>query len=162
MTDYVATGASSLQQPFGVGGAADKQVVRSVYTPGSTTLLANDRILLARLPKGAVITGGRVYGGNLDSTGNGSALLDIDIGVDMGGTVDTDQLGNFGIWSSAAVTGYKPEVGYDMPLGGLLRTAGPQTMTGAYNHVYATVVASAAGQTAGTVCLELNYTAGHQ
>ena len=156
MTDYIATGAESYKQPVGSGGAANEQVVRSVYTP-SGTIAANDRVLLARLPKGAVIVGGTVKGGNMDSTGSGSALLDIDIGVDMGGTVDTDQLGNFGIWSSAAVTTIKPEVGYEMPLGGLLRTAGPQTMTGAYNHVYATVVASAAGQTAGTICLELRY-----
>ncbi|MGE0629161.1 MAG: hypothetical protein AB7O43_15150 [Hyphomicrobiaceae bacterium] len=159
MTDYTATGASASTPAFGYGGAGDTVVVNSIYTP-STTLLANDRILMARLPKGAVIVGGRVYGANLDSTGSGSALLDMDLGVDMGGTVDTDQLGNFGIWSSAAVAGVKPEVGYEMPLGGLLRTAGPQTMTGDYNHVYLTVVASAAGQTAGKVGLELRYRIG--
>lgn len=162
MTDYVATLApSNAKVSPAYGGAHDCQVINSIWSDSSaTTLLANDRILLARLPKGAVIVGGRVYGKNMDSTGTGSALLDIDIGVDMGGTVDTDQLGNFGIWSSAVVTGVKPEVGYDMPLGGLLRTAGPQTMTGDYNHVYATVVASAAGQTAGTIGLELRYKIG--
>jgi hypothetical protein len=162
MTDYIATlapiKANSAQSH---GGAHDCQVINAVWSDSSaTTLLANDRILLARLPKGAVIVGGRVYGKNMDSTGSGSALLDIDIGVDMGGTVDTDQLGNFGIWSSAAVTSVKPEVGYDMPLGGVLRTVGPQTMTGDYNNVYATVVASAAGQTAGTIGLELRYKIG--
>lgn len=162
MTDYVATGAESASSPKGFGGASDAQAIYSTYTnTGSPTLAAGDRILLARLPKGAVIVGGRVKGGNLDSTGSGSALLDIDIGVDMGGTVDTDQLGNFGIWSSAAVTGVKPEVGYDMPLGGLLRTAGPQTMTGSYNNVYATVVASAAGQTSGSITLELYVKGAH-
>lgn len=160
MTDYTATGAEATVQPRGAG-AGDLQVAHSIYVnTGSPTIAAGDRILLARLPKGAVIVGGRVFGGNLDSTGTGSALLDIDIGVDMGGTVDTDQLGNFGIWSSAAVTSVKPEVGYDMPLGGLLRTAGPQTMTGDYNHVYATVVASAAGQTSGSIGLELTYRLG--
>ena len=97
MTDYVATGAESNVAPRGTGGANDAQVIYSTYTnTGTPTLLANDRILLARLPKGAVIVGGRVKGQNLDSTGSGSALLDVDIGVDMGGTVDTDQLGNFG------------------------------------------------------------------
>lgn len=159
MTDYTATGASAATPAIGYGGAGDVLVVNSRYVP-TTTLAANDRILMARLPKGAVIVGGRVYGGNLDTTGSGSALLDMDLGVDMGGTVDTDQLGNFGIWSSAAVAGYKPEVGYDMPLGGLLRTAGPQTMTGDYNHVYLTVVASAAGQTSGSVGLEIHYRIG--
>lgn len=161
MTDYVATGAETTAQPRSAGGAGDVQTAYGIWTSAATvTLAANDRILLARLPKGAVIVGGRVFGGNLDSTGTGSALLDIDIGVDMGGTVDTDQLGNFGIWSSAAVTGVKPEVGYDMPLGGLLRTAGPQTMTGDYNYVYATVVASAAGQTSGSIGLEVRYRIG--
>jgi hypothetical protein len=162
MTDYIATLAPvKANSAASHGGAHDCQVINSIWSDSTaTTLLANDRILLARLPKGAVIVGGRVYGKNLDSTGSGSALLDIDIGVDMGGTVDTDQLGNFGIWSSAAVVGTKPEVGYDMPLGGVLRTAGPQTMTGDYNHVYATVVASAAGQTAGLIGLELRYKIG--
>jgi hypothetical protein len=162
MTDYIATLAPvKANSAASHGGAHDCQVINSIWSDSTaTTLLANDRILLARLPKGAVIVGGRVYGKNLDSTGSGSALLDIDIGVDMGGTVDTDQLGNFGVWSSAAVTGVKPEVGYDMPLGGVLRTAGPQTMTGDYNHVYATVVASAAGQTAGLIGLELRYKIG--
>lgn len=162
MTDYVATLAPrNANVTPAAGGAHDCQVTNAIWADGGTVALAaNDRILLARLPKGAVIIGGRVYGKNLDSTGTGSALLDIDIGVDMGGTVDTDQLGNFGIWSSAAVTGIKPEVGYDMPLGGLLRTAGPQIMTGDYNHVYATVVASAAGQTSGSIGLELRYKIG--
>lgn len=159
MTDYTATEAGSTKPITGEGGAGDTITLNTTYTP-STALLANDRIKMARLPKGAVIVGGRVYGKNLDSTGSGSALLDIDLGVDMGGTVDTDQLGNFGVWSSAAVAGVKPEVGYDMPLGGLFRTAGPQTMTGEYNDVYYTVVASAAGQTAGMLGLELRYKIG--
>jgi hypothetical protein len=158
MTDYNATAAGTTKPISGEGGGGDELVINNTYTPG--TILAGDRFLMARLPKGAVIVGGRVYGGNLDSTGSGSALLDMDVGVDMGGTVDTDQLGNFGVWSSAAVTGVKPEVGYDMPLGGLLRTAGPQTMTGDYNNVYITCVASAAGQTAGTIGLELRYKIG--
>lgn len=158
MATYIATGASPYKQPVSSGGAGNEQVVTATYTnTGSPTLAANDQIILARLPKGAVIVGGRVFGGNLDTTGSASALLDIDIGVDMGGTVDTDQLGNFGIWASAAVAGYKPEVGYDMPLGGLLRTVGPQTMTGTYNNVFATIVASAAGQTSGSITLELRY-----
>lgn len=160
MTDYTATAAGATKPISAEGGGGDELVVSNIFTPGSTTLLANDRILMARLPKGAVIIGGRVYGKNLDSVGSGSALLDLDVGVDMGGTFDTDQLGNFGIWSSAVVAGYKPEVGYDMPLGGLLRTAGPQTMTGDYNNVYLTVVASAAGQDSGAVGLEIRYKIG--
>lgn len=160
MTDYTATAAGTTKPISGEGGGGDELVVNNIYTPGSTTLLANDRVLMARLPKGAVIVGGRLYGKNLDSVGSGSALLDVDVGVDMGGTVDTDQLGNFGVISSAAVTGVKPEVGYEYPLGGLLRTAGPQTMTGDYNNVYVTVVASAAGQDSGMVGLELRYKIG--
>lgn len=159
MTDYTAPAAANGKPISGEGGGGDELVVCNIVTPVSP-LLALDRILMARLPKGAVITGGRVFGGNLDSTGSGSALLDMDVGVDMGGTVDTDQLGNFGIWNSAAITGIKPEVGYDIPLGGLLRTAGPQTMTGDYNNVYFTCVASAAGQTAGILGLEIRYKIG--
>jgi len=160
MTDYTATAAGTTKPISAEGGGGDELVVNNIYTPGSTTILAGDRLLMARLPKGAVIVGGRLYGKNLDSVGSGSALLDMDVGVDMGGTVDTDQLGNFGILSSAAVTGSKPEVGYDYPLGGLLRTAGPQTMTGDYNNVYITCVASAAGQDSGAIGLEIRYKIG--
>lgn len=161
MTDYTATAAGATKPVGGFGGGADELVSNTRYAPGATVLLANDRIKMARLPKGAVILGGRLYGANLDSTGSGSALLDVDVGVDMGGTVDTDMLGNFGVISSAAVAGVKPEVGYDMPLGGLLRTQGPQTMTGDYNDVYITVVASAAGQTeTGSLGLEIRYRIG--
>jgi hypothetical protein len=163
MTDYVATGAETTNQPRSHGGAGDEQVAYSIKTGiTATSLLANDRILVARLPKGAVIVGGRLFGANADSTGSSSALLDVDVGVDMGGTVDTDQLGNFGILSAAAVTGVKPEVSYEYPLGGLLRTAGPQTMTGDYNNVYITCVASAAGNdsNSGSLGVEIRYRIG--
>ena len=109
MTDYTATAAGTTKPISAEGGGGDELVINNTYTPG--TILAGDRFLMARLPKGAVIVGGRVYGGNLDSTGSGSALLDMDVGVDMGGTVDTDPLGTFCIWSSAAVTSVRPEVG---------------------------------------------------
>jgi hypothetical protein len=160
MVDYVATGAETTNQPRSHGGAGDVQTAYAIRTGiTASSLLANDRILVARLPKGAVIVGGRLFGANADSTGSGSALLDVDVGVDMGGTVDTDQLGNFGVLSAAAVTGVKPEVSYEYPLGGLLRTAGPQTMTGDYNNVYITCVASAAGNdsNSGSLGVEIRY-----
>lgn len=159
MTDYTATPAAAGKPISGEGGGGDVLAVCNIITPTSPLLLG-DRLLMARLPKGAVIVGGRVFGGNIDTTGSGSALLDMDLGVDMGGTVDTDQLGNFGIWSSAVVTSVKPEVGYEMPLGGVMRTAGAQTMTGDYNNVYFTVIASAAGQTAGLIGLLILYKIG--
>lgn len=159
MTDFTVTAAGTTKPISAEGGGGDCLVISNVYTP-TTEILAGDRFLMARLPKGAVIVGGRVFGKNLDTTGAASALLDMDVGVDMGGTFDTDQLGNFGVWSSSAVANYKPETGYDMPLGGLLRTAGPQTMTGDYNNVYITVVASAAGYTEGNIGLELRYKIG--
>lgn len=159
MTDYTATAAANGKAIGGEGGGADELVICNTISPVSP-LLALDRILMARLPKGAVITGGRLFGGNLDSTGSGSALLNLNVGVDMGGTFNSNQLGAFGVLSSAAITGVKPEVGYEYPLGGLLRTVGPQTMTGDYNNVYITCVASAAGQTAGVLGLEVRYRIG--
>ena len=59
---------------------------------------------------------------------------------------------------SAAINGYKPQVSYNFPLGGLLVTSGPQTMTGDYNDVYITCIASATGDFAtATITLEVEF-----
>ena len=155
MAATIATRAAATQTVRGAGWGSAKY---SQY--GQVTIAANpapaDTYKMVRLPKGAIILGGRITGGSLDNSS--TPLIDIDCGVDMGGTLDTDQLGNFGTWKSAAINGYKPQVSYNMPLGGLLVTAGPQTMTGEYNDVYLTVVASAAGDFAtATITLEIEY-----
>ena len=156
MADTTATLAGSTYPVYGGGWA---HTIKSSH--GSVASIATgpaiaDRFKMVRLPKGAVIVGGRVTGTKLESSTSG-ALLDMDIGIDMGGTVDTDQLGNFGVWSAGAVTGVKPEAGYNMPLGGLLLTTGPIECTGDYNDVYITVVATASVFSTGSLNLTVDW-----
>lgn len=84
---------------------------------------AGDIFELCKVPAGAVILGGHVYADDLDT---GTEALDIDIGWAANGgsgtydAVDTDGLGNLGLWSGDAVTDVKPEVGIHYVLGGNL------------------------------------------
>lgn len=156
MTTYTATrGAATFPVAGGVGSA---QSLKVAY--GTIEISANpapgDIFEMCRVPKGAVIVGGRVTGDKLDSIGSGSALLDIDIGLNVAGTRDTDALGNFGVWNGAAVAGVKPEAGHNFPLGGLLISDGPQTVD-AEAIVEATVIASALAFATGTLSVQVHY-----
>ena len=84
---------------------------------------AGDIFELCKVPAGAVVLGGHVYADDLDT---GTEALDIDIGWAANGgsgtydAVDTDGLGNLGLWSGDVVTDVKPEVGIHYVLGGNL------------------------------------------
>lgn len=147
--------ASTFPVAGGVGNAQSIKVAHGTYeltsNPAAATIIE-----MCRVPKGAVIVGGRVTGDKLDSSGSGSALLDIDIGLNDAGTRDTDALGNFGVLNPAAVAGVKPEVGHNFPLGGLLMSSGPITTTGEAV-VEATVVASALAFATGTLNVFVEY-----
>lgn len=156
MTDVTATGAASTTPIYSAGWARTKKTQHGQVTSIAATPTVADRYKMMRLPKGAVIVGGFATGTKMESSTSG-ATLDMDIGIDMGGTVDTDQLGNFGVWSAGAVTGIKPEGSYGMPLGGLLLTTGPVECTGEYNDVYVTVIASATNFVTGSLNLTVDY-----
>jgi len=156
MPDITATrGAATFPVAGGVGNALSNKrqwgTVEITSNPAAAQLFN-----MCRVPKGAVITGGRLLGDKLDSSGSGSALLDIDIGTNNGTTADTDALGNFGVLNPAAVAGVKPEIGHNMPLGGLLMSDGPITCS-AETIITATVVASALAFATGTLTVEVDY-----
>lgn len=140
------------------GGVGNAQAVKVAW--GTVEISANPAPAtiyeMCRVPKGAVIVGGKMTGDKLDSIGSGSALLDIDVGTNMGGTRDTDALGNFGVLNGAAVAGVKPEAGHNLPLGGLLMSAGPITTT-AETIIEATVIASALAFATGTLNVYVEY-----
>jgi hypothetical protein len=155
-TTTIATrGAANFPVAGGVGNASSKKIAW-----GSVDLSANpaptDIFQMCRVPKGAVIVGGRVMGDKLDSIGSGSALLDMDVGLNDGGTRDTDALGNFGVWNGAAIAGVKPESGHNFPLGGLLIQSGPITCANE-TIVEVAVVASALAFATGTLTVEVDY-----
>lgn len=89
----------------------------------AANLAAGDIIEMIKVPKGATLIGGEVWGENLTTAGTSTGP-----DIDVGWASNSSALGNLGVWSAAAIAGYKPEVGYRMPLGGLLFTAGPQLM----------------------------------
>lgn len=127
-----------------------------------------DTFVMCKLPKGAVITGGWLLGDKLDSTGSGSGCLTINIGVDKAvtaadGTAVTSASTSNALASAwalgpdaAAVTGYKPDVGRNLPLGSLLFTNGP-LLTSDECNVIVTVITSANGLTTGTLTLYVDY-----
>lgn len=111
---------------------------------------------LVKLPAGATVVGGYLYGDDLDT--NATETLDLDLGWAANGeeAADPDGFGNLGVWTGDAVVGIKPEVGNYFPLGGVLFTTGPQTFT---NETTIQLEANAAAATfaAGSVWLVVDY-----
>lgn len=118
--------------------------------------VAADTIQMCRIPKGAVITGGRLTGDKLETSTSG-ATLTIKIGHSINGVLTSDSMGDFGAVSAAAVTGIKPEVGYNYPLGGLLMSAGAIGPLSAEAIVTITVSASATNFSTGDLNLFVQY-----
>jgi hypothetical protein len=96
---------------------------------------------MAKLPKGAVIVGGALTGGPLDSVGAGSACSTINIGVNkavvtpLGTTVTAASTSDClaALWAlgsdAVALVGYRSETGRNRPLGALLLSQGPLRCT---------------------------------
>jgi len=121
---------------------------------GSITLAANptaaDIVEFCYIPAGATIVGGYLRGDDIDT---GTEAFDVDIGWEDNGVeaADTDGLGNFGVITGDAVTGWKPEVSIFLPLNGTLKT-GPKSFT---NKTKITGVVNAPANAGGTGVLWL-------
>ena len=130
---------------------------------------AADTVVFCKLPKGALVIGGRLKGDKLDSTGSGSSLASVNVGLDAavktpdGTSVSAASTSNCLLAAlnlgpdAAAVVGYKPESNVrNVPLGGLLLTHGP-LLTTAESNAYVTWTASSLAFTTGTMLLEVDY-----
>jgi hypothetical protein len=156
MTTITATRAAStfpVYKPSGAGAAGRAYGSYSfAANPAATTIIE-----LCRVPKGAVVTSGIVFGKSIESS---TEAFDADIGWASNGTesADPDGFGNFGVWAAAAVAGTKPETGVRMGFGGVLIGAagGPQAFS-AETIIQLTVVASCAVFTTGTVHCVVDY-----
>lgn len=118
--------------------------------------VAADIYEMCRIPKGAVVVGGRIFSDDLDT--NATETLDLDIGW-LGNGVDAadpDGFGNLGVFTTDTVAGIKPESGYNFPFGGKLITDGPQAFA-AETVIAVTCVATAATFAAGTLSLVVEY-----
>src|SRR5215204_4833615 len=118
--------------------------------------VAADIYEMCRVPAGAVIVGGQIYGDDLDT--NATETLDLDVGWAANGTdaADPDGFGNLGVMGTDTVAGIKLEAGYNFPFGGVLITDGPKAFA-AETVVTVTVVAAAATFAAGTLSVVVNY-----
>jgi hypothetical protein len=118
--------------------------------------VALDVYEMCRIPKGAVVVGGRIYSDDLDT--NATETLDIDVGWAANGAeaADPDGLGNFGAVTTDTVAGAKIEAGYNFALGGKLITDGPQAFT-AETIITVNCVATAATFAAGTLSVVVFY-----
>lgn len=154
-TTYTATRAAATFPVAGGVGNAQSMKVAWGQLNIQTAPAVGDFYQFCRVPKGAVVTGGRFYGAALDASGG---ALDIDMGWASNGTdaSDTDGFGNFGPLNIHAVAGYKPEVGYNMPLGGVLLSAGPKAFA-AETILMGTVVASCTTFASGIINFEAYY-----
>lgn len=161
--------AAGTKVPANSSGWAGEQQTAWGYYEHTVSPAAGDTVVFCKLPKGALVIGGRVKGDKLDSAGSGSSLASINIGLDAavttpaGTSVSTASTSNCLLAAlnlgpdTAAVTGYKPEAGVrNIPLGGLLLTDGP-LLTTAECHAYVTWTASSLAFTTGTMILEVDY-----
>jgi hypothetical protein len=100
-------------------GGAGRLLVAYGHHDFAAEPAAADVLEICRVPAGAVILGGFIRMGDMDS--NATETLDFDVGT----SADTDMLGNFGVNPGDALAGYLPEGGILLPLHGLLATSGP-------------------------------------
>ena len=167
MTTYTATRAAATFPVYQPDGSGDRSTAWGAIQL-STLLAATDVIKLCRLPRGAVVLGGRIKGSKLASGATAaSQSMVLNIGVDASITTGlgtnvtklstSTALASSIIPNGAAVTDVK-NAGYDWPLGGLLVSDGPFTLQDDAT-VYVTVVASAgAGSFVSAVlALEVDY-----
>lgn len=157
MTTYTATRASSTKPVYKPTGAGLKCTAWGHYDVAAA-LLTGDVIEFCRIPKGAVVVGGYLYGNSIESS---TEAFSMDIGWAANGVdaLDADGLGDLGVLAAAAVAGVKPETGYRYPLGGTLYASsggGPKAFS-AETVITGTVVASAAVFTTGSFGVVVDY-----
>lgn len=155
MATFTATrAASTFPVAKGPGGGVAMKAWGSIAVAANP--VAADVYEMCRIPAGAVVTGGMIYSGDLDT--NATETLDLDIGWLANGAeaADPDGFGNLGVQGTDTVAGIKPEGGYQYPFGGVLITAGPQAFT-RETVVAVTCVATAATFAAGTLSVVVDY-----
>lgn len=148
MATYYSQQAQPTTTPVGSGWAGVKKTAVGTFpnigaSTGTATLttgpVSGDIYRLLKLPKGAVVTGGRVFGSRMSSgTSYGSSSLSFNCGfsgafkaldgTSYGATTASNALGAINP-GYAAISGIITESGLDHLLGGLLYTLGPLTLS---------------------------------
>jgi hypothetical protein len=154
MATFTATRAASTAAVTAVTGGVLNAAYGTIEV--SANPVAADIYEMCRIPAGAVVVGGYIYGDDLDT--NATETLDLDIGWLANGVeaADPDGFGNLGVMGTDTVAGIKPESGYKYPFGGLLITDGPKSFTNE-TVIAVTCVATAATFAAGTLAVVVYY-----
>lgn len=155
MATFTAARAAATFPVAGAGPAQDLKVAWGTIEVAANPV-ANDVYEMCRIPKGAVVVGGRILSDDLDT--NATETLDLDVGWLANGTeaADPDGFGNLGVLGTDTVAGVKPEGGYNYAFGGKLITDGPQAFS-AETVIAVTCVATAATFAAGTLSVVVQY-----
>jgi hypothetical protein len=138
---------AAVSYPVFHGQGRQLLVANGVYEI-TAALSAADVIEFLKLPDGAQVVGGFLYGDDIDT---GTEALQLDIGT----AADPDALLNSGVITGDAVTGIKPETGICYPLFGLLKD-GPLAISGE-TKIIGTVTAAANAGGTGTLHLVVHY-----
>ena len=167
MTTYTAAAGDPKRPANASGWSRQKQIATGAITL-TTLLAATDIVKMCKLPRGAVVTGGRLRGARLASGATAaSQSMVLNFGFDVSVTTFTGTnvttaststaLGASLIPNAAAVTDVK-DSGYNWALGGLLISDGPLTMQDD-GTLKITVVASAGGGSfiSGTIYMDVEY-----
>lgn len=168
MTTYTSNAAQPNRQANASGWSRVKQTTSAAITL-TTLIAALDVIKIAKLPKGAIVTGGRLRGGRLASGATqASQSMVLNFGVDVSVTTFTGvsvtklststALGASHIPNAAAVAEVKNS-GYNWPLGGLLESSEGPFQLQEDGTVTITVVASAGAGSfvSNTIWMDIEY-----
>lgn len=128
MATLTATNAADAHPVHGTGPAGNLKVAYGQYSFTDAGVAVNDVIEMCKVPAGAVVLGGYVMAGDLDT---GAEALDIDVGwaATDDEVADPDGFGNFGVWTGDVVANMMPVAGIWKPLQGVLLTDGPKTFS---------------------------------
>lgn len=156
MATFTAARAASTFPVFKPLGSGVLCVARGTIEVAANPVAA-DVYEMCRIPKGAVVVGGRIYSDDLDT--NATETLDLDVGWAANGVdaANPNGFGNFGPMTTDTVAGIKPEAGYNFAFGGKLVTDGPQAFL-AETIITVNTVATAATFAAGTLSVVVYYT----
>ena len=146
--------SASLVQPVFKPMAGNVGVAMGTYELAANPS-QNDVIRFCRIPKGAIVFAGFLYGDDIDT---GTEAFDIDIGWEANGSdaADTDGFGNFGVLSGDVITELKPIASIYNPLQGVLLADGPKAFA-AETWVSGLVNAAANAGGTGTVTVVVLY-----
>lgn len=127
-TTFVATRAASTFPVYKIGGGVMCAAWGVIEIAANPT--AGDIYQMCRLPAGAVVLGGWLYGDDLD-TGTESLNMDIGWAANADEIADPDGFGNLDVLTgdSFALGNVANVAGLMYPLQGVLLTAGPKAFT---------------------------------